>query len=145
VKSQWEAVGVTAQIRVLERATLRDQREKGNFQALLGGWSTNLALDLRPVWGCGAAATTSSATGTAGGQPERCRPALPYAQAKPLLHTAQAPGGRRPAVYFLYALELVVGTSERLRGGVQWTAEEPSTTRRLVVKTALTPAETPPG
>lgn len=117
VQSQWKAIGIRAEVRVAERAALRDQRERGDFQALLGGWSTNLALDLRPVWGCGAG--RYNFVGYCNPRVDSLNAAalqLPYAQAKPLLYAAQRQVARDQPYTFLYALDLIVGTSERLQG-----------------------------
>jgi peptide/nickel transport system substrate-binding protein len=52
VQRDWRNVGVKAEIQTLEAAAARELREARKFQAFLGGWMTNIAVDFETVWGC---------------------------------------------------------------------------------------------
>lgn len=50
VQQSWAEVGIKVQIKTLEWATLLGDINKGNFQAVILGWSTVLDPDLYDIW-----------------------------------------------------------------------------------------------
>jgi peptide/nickel transport system substrate-binding protein len=119
VQSDWKAVGVKAEVRTLERGALLDLRAKGQFQAVLGGWGTNLAMELSSIWSC---------QGGRNNFVKYCNPRvdslmsvaayLPYEQAKPPLYELQRLVARDHPYTFMYFTHYVVALSPRLHNVV---------------------------
>jgi peptide/nickel transport system substrate-binding protein len=115
VQSQWKDVGVAAQVQQLERMTLGERREQGLFQVLYGGWSSNIALEPQPIWGCTGRNNFVHYCNSRVDSLIAAATFLPYERAKPPLFEAQRLiAGDHPYTW-LYSVHNIVGTSVRLR------------------------------
>lgn len=116
VQQQWRQIGVDARLQVIEFNTLNDNLQRGNFQAVLGGWSVGLSPDLRPLW-----APDSPFNFTGYDEPE-VTALIGQAMAQPT-HERSVPYWRAAAsrmvqdqpYTWLYYLDMVDGVNERLR------------------------------
>ena len=53
VQADLAKIGVAVDITTVERATWMDRAQRGEFDALLGGWSASLYVDPTPIWHSG--------------------------------------------------------------------------------------------
>jgi peptide/nickel transport system substrate-binding protein len=115
IQSDWKAIGVKAEVRVLEKETARAGRESGKFQVALAGWSTNLAHDVDAIWGCGK--RRNNFIGFCDARVDSLNAAqllLPPDAAKPLIWEIQRRIAAAQPYTWLYAPQSVVGTAPRL-------------------------------
>lgn len=142
IQANWKAIGIKAEIRMLEKETARGLREDGKFQVAVGGWGSNLALNLEPIWGCKKG--RNNFIGFCNPRVDSLNAAqlkLPLEAAKPLVFEVQRLIAAERPYTWLYAPQTVVGTSRRLhdvqvdaRGGFNnpdaWWVEEAPAARR---------------
>jgi peptide/nickel transport system substrate-binding protein len=116
VQQQWRAIGVEAELRTLEYATMMDEFVNETYEAGLGGWGVALSSDLTGLWGAESQLNIVSYAGEA-------QPLFQQALDQPT-DEAAAPLWKQGVVEliedqpytWLYYLDQVNALSSRLRG-----------------------------